>query len=196
MNVAWTWILIGTAAAAVLVLIVVEGRIMMKPQAERSERERKFLSADRASARGSQWYARNIAPFIGVASGVLLLVLAAFLWANGKPALVPAVFGVVAIVGMLLLRRFLVRHRGSEWRQRQNDLNEQADTAGRPRWFTNTKAGFGLGAAFFLFGVGSMVLDLTGKHHNVSLSGIGLLVCGFALLVLAAVQRRAEQRKR
>lgn len=194
MNASWTWVLVGVAAVAVLVLLVIEGRIMMKPDAERSDRERKFLTADRASARGSQWYGRNIAPFIGIASGVLLLVLASVLWSQGKPALVPAVFGVVAVVGMLFLRRFLVRHRGPEWRQQQNDLNKQADAAGRPRWFANTKAGFGLGAAFLLFGIGSLVLDLAGKHHSVSWSGLALLACGLAVLILAAIQRRAEHR--
>jgi hypothetical protein len=190
-------VLVGVALISGVVLLVVEGRIMRKPEAQRSARERDFLKADRALAKGNRAYSRNVAPFVGVAAGILLLVLSIPFWAQGRfaaAALVTAI-GVAAIVGLLLLRRFFVRHRGPSWEAGEVEANRQADVGGRPRWFTNTTAGLWLGAGFLAFGIVATTLDLSGRSHSVSWSSAALVILGLVVVILALVQRRAEKRR-
>ncbi|ARC57062.1 hypothetical protein AS850_08240 [Frondihabitans sp. 762G35] len=189
-------ILVGVALVCGAVLLVVEVRIMRKPESERSDREREFLKADRALAKGNRAYSRNVAPFLGVAAGILLLVLSIPLWVQGRvgaAALVTAV-GAAAIVGLLLLRRFFVRHRGPSWEAGEVEATREADVAGRPRWFTNTTAGLWLGAFFLAFGVIATTLDLSGRSHSVSWSSAAILLSGVLVVILALVQRRSDQR--
>jgi hypothetical protein len=177
-------------------LIVIEARIMRKPEAERSERERRFLSRDRAVARGQQWYSGHVAPWLAVAFAVLGIVVLLPLWAR-RPALAAVLTAcfVAGALGVMALWFFVLRKRGRAWREQQDRAQHDADVAGRPRFFISGKAGLWLGAGFLALGIADLVfLAVTGTTGTLTVLAILLVVVGGGFLGLGIWQFRAERR--
>ncbi len=191
-------VVVGAVLLVSIVVIVIEARVMRKPQAERSEREQRFLRADRAVARGYQTYGRSVAPWVAVGGAVLGLLVTIPFWLEGRvgPALGLTVLFVVLGGGMLLFWSTVLRHRGpgSAWRQREDERTAEADAAGRPRWFVSVKAGWWLSAAMTAFGLVFLVTPMA-TGGEVPVAGIIVTTVGLLFLVLTVVQQRAEARR-
>lgn len=193
-----TLIVVGAVLLVSIVVIVFEGRVMRKPEAERSERERRFLRADRAAARGYQAYGRNVAPWIAVGGSVLGLLVTIPFWLEGRVgvALGLTVLFVVLGGGMLLVWATVLRHRGpgSAWRRREDERTAEADAVGRPRWFVSVRAGWWLSGAMTAFGLVFLVAPMA-TGGEVPVAGIIVTAVGLLFLVLTVVQQRAEARR-
>jgi membrane protein implicated in regulation of membrane protease activity len=190
------WVVLGIVGVAALVLLVVEAIIMRKPEDQRSDRERRFLRADRAVARGQQWYARNIAPWLAIAVALIGILAVLPLWFDGRIGLaagLTAMFVVLALA-MVALWVFVLRRRGAEWRRRQDEATAQADREGRPRWFVSGKSGVALGVGFLAFG--GLMIAVAAMQHTSPWLAVIISAAGVLLLVLALVQSRAERRPR
>ncbi len=191
------WIVIGAVLLVSVVLIAVEGRIMHKPESERSDRERRFMQVDRAVGRANQSYARNVAPWLVVGLAVVGLAITIPFWAEGKTGAAAGltgfflVFGVGAIVFWALVLR--KRGRGSAWREDQDRQQREADAAGRPRWFVSVKAGWLLGGMFTAIGIAALVTSLIGGGGFITASI--LLAVGILFLVMVVIQQRAEAKR-
>ncbi|WFR67779.1 hypothetical protein P9139_04945 [Curtobacterium flaccumfaciens] len=190
-------IVVGAVLLVSVVLIVFEGRVMAKPEADRTDRERRFLTADRAAARGYQTYARSVAPWIAVGAAVVGLVITIPFWLDGRTGVAAGltVLFVVLGGGMLVFWATVLRHRGpgSAWRERQDERTREADAAGRPRWFVNVRAGWWLAGGFTVLGAAALIGALYGVGSPFT-GGI-MLAVGVLYLVLVAVQQRAEHRR-
>lgn len=190
-------IVVGAVLLVSVVLVVVEGRVMRKPESERSERERRFLSRDRAVGRGYQSYARNIAPWIAVGSAVVGILVTIPFWVEGRTAAAAGltVLFVVLGGGMFALWALVFRHRGprSEWRAQEDQRTREADAAGRPRWFVSVRAGWWLGGGFTVLGAVALLGSITGGGSP--FAGVIMLAVGLIYLVLVVIQQRAEARR-
>jgi hypothetical protein len=186
-------ILVLFVAAAVLVTI--EVRIMRKPAAQRSEREKRFIASDRKFGKAYRSVATRVFPIVSVVCFVLLLVATIPFWARGdlKAAVVFTVIAVGGIVGTVLLRRFVARQRTPDWQARQDAAQLAADEGGHPRFFISGRAGLAVGATFTGLGAILLVVQavLGGPPVDLVLPAI-VLVVGILALVAARVQRRSE----
>lgn len=181
----WIWIVIGAAIVAGLVLMVIEGRIMRKPESERTEREKRFMTNDRRVGRANQRYQLRVAPWVCV--GLVVIVLALLtpqLLAGHIGTYLTIAIPVVALgVGMVVLWAWARKHRGAEWRRAEDERNHDADVQGRPRWFISGKAGFWLGGGFLVLGVAFTVMAIDSHSHDV-FGGPLVVLVGVVMLVL------------
>lgn len=188
------WIVVGVVLLVAIVLIALEGRVMRKPESERSDRERRFMRADRAVGRANQSYARNVAPWLVVGLAVLGLLVTIPFWIEGRTGVAAGltaffvVFGVGAVVVWALVLR--KRGRGSAWREDQDRQTREADAAGRPRWFVSVRAGWWLGGVATAIGIAALVV--AGVGGSGLFPGVVITAVGVLFLVLVVIQQRAE----
>jgi hypothetical protein len=180
---------------AAAVLVTVELRIMRKPAAQRSEREKRFIASDRKFGKAYKSVVTRVAPIVAIVLFVFLLAVTIPFWARGdlSAAITFTVIGVLGIAGTLVVRRFAAVQRTPAWRERQDAAQSVADEKGHPRFFISGKAGIGLGIGFTALGAISLVVQvvLGGSPSDIVLAGLILLV-GILALVAANAQRRSD----
>ncbi|WP_210505826.1 hypothetical protein [Naasia sp. SYSU D00057] len=188
-------IVFAVLLGAALLVMLVERRIMRKPESERSERERRYLAGSRRFAMAQNRIVGWVAPILLMVLGVGVLVLAAALGAAaGEAGTALWVLGVVSLLAGVGILIFFRKRRGRDWEQRQIAENQAADQAGRVRWFGAPRAGVALGIGFTLFGALSLWWSLgwlEGAVHP--LVAAGLLTIGVVFTVAALSQLRRER---
>jgi NADH:ubiquinone oxidoreductase subunit 3 (subunit A) len=137
-------ILWGGLVLACVVLLVIEWRIMRKPQADRSERERRYMTGSRKFARGYNEVAMKVGPIVIIVNGALLLLLSVLFWMQEQWGLawLFTVLWLLSIAVALLLRWFIKKRRGPDVWAKWEAGNQRADEEGCPRWFGSTAAGW------------------------------------------------------
>jgi hypothetical protein len=191
-------IVFGVLLAVGLVLMVFERRIMRKPEHQRTERERRFISGSRRYATVQNRIVGWVAPILLMVLGVGVLVLAFVLGGRAEEAGTALwVLGVVSLLAGIGFLIFFRKRRGKDWEQRQAAETRTSDQAGRVRWFGAPRIAVGVGIGFTVIGAFFLWSSLTWASDSIHpLVAAGMLVVGVVFTVSAASQLRQERSSR
>ena len=157
------------------------------------------MSSSRRFGRTYNRVTQRVSLVVGVVVGLILVLLSIPLWTRGDTgtALVLVIIGAAEIVLMVALWVFVIRHRGAEWRAKQDAATAVADETGHPRFFISGRAGIGVGVFFTAIGVVLLAAQifLGGKPEDLILPAVLALV-GVGALFAARAQRRGENSPR
>ena len=190
----------GGLVLACLVLLVVEWRIMRKPQSKRSDRERRYMTGSRKFAKGYNKVAMKVGPIVMIVNGALLLLLSVLFWMQEQWGLAWMFtgLGVISIAGAVLLRVFIKKRRGPEFWAKWEEGNRRADEEGYPRWFGSTKGGIAVGIGFLVLGAAMLALNLGLRSDDLMMGRVlpvVILVFGAFCLVGALAQQQRERER-
>lgn len=170
--------------AAACVAFVIEWRITRQPPSQWTEGQRRFMAANTQSTLGIRFFARRVAPAIGLAASALLIIVGIVQLSTGSTTLgiVEIVVGILAVGGMIfLLRRSPTAAETVSTDKEPQHSNSNADTS----WQSpHPRGALIAGGGFILFGVVTLLTTLnTAKPEWIV--GIGLIVCGLGVGISA-----------
>ena len=188
------WVLLAVFAFGAL-LAVIEYRIMKKPYILRTDRERRFLAADRSLAREYNRVGQVVGPVLVFIMGAAVAWSSTIFWtfARGE-AIGLIVAGAAIALGSVGFWFYLRRLNSREWRLKQAQVIQAADVAGRPRWFGRPRVGVVVGVIFMFGGLLSVSIAIGSDRPAMSWTlAILQTLVGIAITVASVVQLRRER---
>ncbi|MFC0678551.1 hypothetical protein ACFFGH_11945 [Lysobacter korlensis] len=179
-----------------VVMMVFEGRIMRKPESERSDRERKFLGWSRKAGAGYSKVGLKVFPIMLIVLGPVLALLGIPMIADGQSVgwMLVAIGAASVLLGIGFLI-FAKKRRGPDFWARHEAANRKADEAGRVRWFGSPQAAIVLGVVFIVSGGAYLAVTLlTGEGDFTGWVYPALLLGAGALCVFAALGQLRQER--
>jgi hypothetical protein len=179
-----------------VVMMVFEGRIMRKPESERSERERRFLAWSRKFGAGYSKIGLKVFPVMLILLGPVLALLGIPALAEGRPiGLVLVVMGVAALVLGIAFLIFAKKRRGPEFWAKHEAANRKADQEGRARWFGSPRAAIVVGV-LFLIGAASFGLTLASGGSDLPMRWVWVVLqlAAGAFCLWAGVRQLQQER--
>jgi hypothetical protein len=180
-----------------VVLMVFEGRIMRKPESERSERERRFLALSRKVGTGYSKVGLKVFPILLIVLGAVIALFSIPLWDSLQTlAWIMVAMGVAAAAAGIGLFVFAKKRRGPEFWAKHEAANREADRHGRVRWFGSPRAAIVLGVLFVVGGAAVLALSLISGRGDLLMSGVYpiLLLLSGAFCLWAGVRQLQQER--
>jgi hypothetical protein len=193
------WYIYGGLLLVGLALMAIEWRIMRKPDARRSERERRYMAGSRKVAKAVHQVGMKVIPWVLVVNGVLTALLSSVFWMSDDPTFgwLLLGLGVASVAAGFFFRWLYRRRRGPAFWAKQEVANRSADEEGRPRWVGSTRGGIAFGIFLAVTGAVLLTLGIVGNSENVFVGlvfPIAATLGGLFFIVVSVNQQRHERR--
>ncbi len=170
---------------ATCVAFVIEWRITSRPASEWTPRQRRFMAADARGTSVVRFSGLRIAPVVGLAACVLLVIVGIVQISAGEETFggIELTVGIVAGVGMVLLlrRKPRIRTRENADSEGSSDNDETDSTS----WQSPHPVGAIIaGLCFIAFGVATLLTTINSSQPEWLIS-IVLIICGVVIGISA-----------